>query len=382
MPDASISVERQSLAAPKGRTRRSYRALRYIPLAVAAMAMAFGLWTGLQRLGVLPFSQRLSPAELHGALMISGFLGTVISLERAVAMGRWWAYGASAISATGALALVVGFGRPAALAFVLAGAILLAITALVAFRQFAMFVVVLAIGAACWLVGSVLWLTGQSIPEVAGWWLNFLILTIAAERLELGRLRQASQASQAAFFLPTVLLVIGGARAELLETSMPLTAAGLIGLAAWLIHNDIARRTIRLSGLPRFSAVSILAGHAWLGIAGLLLALSPFEPIVFLYDAAVHAIAIGFVMSMIVGHAPIILPAVTGLRVRFSAASYAALALLHLSVLLRIMGDAEELPNMRGASATLLIVALIGYAAILIIASSRRRPPAMLSPLI
>jgi hypothetical protein len=374
MADALVSVEQQDLAALKSRARRSCRRLRYVPLAIAALAMAFGLWTGLQRLGVVALSDNLAPAELHGALMISGFLGTVISLERAVAIERWWAYGAPAVSAAGALLLAAGFGGTGAFAFVLAGAILFATTALVAFRQFAMFVVVLVIAAACWVAGSVLWLIGQPISEIAGWWLNFLILTIAAERLELGRLLRISQASQIFFFIATLLLVAGGARAELLETSMPLTAAGLIGLAAWLIHNDIARRTIRLSGLPRFSACSILAGHVWLAIAGLLLALAPLETVGFLYDAAVHAISIGFVMSMIFGHAPIILPAVTGLRVRFHAANYGPLALLHLSVLLRIAGDVGGLSTVRDVSAVLTIVALIAYAATLILASSRRRP--------
>jgi hypothetical protein len=374
MSDTLTSVERQDLAALKGPVRRNYRLLRYIPLAIAAMAMAFGLWTGLQRLGVVPFSQNLPPAELHGALMISGFLGTVISLERAVAIGRWWAYGAPAISAMGALALVAGFGQLGALAFVLAGAILLAATVVVTFRQFAMFVVVLAIGAVCWLTGSVLWLIGQSVSEITGWWLAFLILTIAAERLELGRLLRVSRASQAVFLLVTLLLVTGSARAELLDASMPFTAAGLIGLAAWLIQNDIARRTIRLSGLPRFSAASILAGHVGLGIAGLVLGFAPFGLVVLPYDATVHAIAIGFAISMIFGHAPIILPAVTGLRVRFSAASYAPLVLLHLSVLVRMVGDVMGLSNARAASAILTILALIGYAATLILASSGRQP--------
>jgi hypothetical protein len=249
---------------------------------------------------------------------------------------------------------------------------LFASTVAVAFRQFALFVAVLAIGAACWLVGSVLWLMGQSLSEIAGWWLNFLILTIAAERLELGRLLRVSRASQAVFVLGTLLLVAGAARAELLAASMPFTAAGLIGLAGWLIHNDIARRTIRLTGLPRFSAASILAGHVWLGVAGLLLALAPFGAIVSLYDAAVHAIALGFVMSMIFGHAPIILPAVTGLRVRFSPAAYGPLALLHVSVLLRVMGDIAGRSDILAASALLTILALIGYAAILIRASSRQ----------
>jgi hypothetical protein len=367
------TFERHGPAAAKGRAWRSYRSLRAIPLASAAIAMALGLWTGLQRLDVLPLADNLPPVDLHGALMICGFLGTVISLERAVAMGRWWGYGAPAMSAAGALALVAGLGRAGALAFVLAGAILLATTLLVALRQFAMFVVVLALAAACWLVGSVLWLTGQSVHEIAGWWLGFLILTVAAERLELGRLLQLSRATQAAFFIPTALLIIGNAKAELLANSMPFTATGLVGLSAWLIQNDLARRTVRLSELPRFSAISILAGHAWLGIAGLLLASAPLEAVVFLYDAAMHAIAIGFVMSMIFGHAPIILPAVTGLRVQFSQASYAPLALLHLSVLLRVAGDVWGQPDARAASGLLTVAAIVVYAAILVLASSRPR---------
>jgi hypothetical protein len=77
---------------------------------------------------------------------------------------------------------------------------------------------------------------------------------------------------------------------------------------------------------------------------------------------------------MIFGHAPIILPAVTGLRVGFSAASYVPLALLHLSVLLRTIGDIMALSNARAASAILTILALIGYAVTLMLASSRRRP--------
>jgi hypothetical protein len=103
----------------------------------------------------------------------------------------------------------------------------------------------------------------------------------------------------------------------------------------------------------------------WLGIAGLLLALTSFKAAAFPYDAAVHAVALG--------HAPIILPAVTGLRVRFSAASYVPLALLHLSVLLRIVGDTMGPSNVREASAVLTILALIGYAATLILASLVQR---------
>ena len=75
---------------------------------------------------------------------------------------------------------------------------------------------------------------------------------------------------------------------------------------------------------------------------------------------------------MIFGHAPIILPAVTGLRVRYSAAVYGPLALLHLSVLLRVTADLFERVELRAISGPVTIVALAGYAATLIIASLRK----------
>ena len=92
----------------------------------------------------------------------------------------------------------------------------------------------------------------------------------------------------------------------------------------------------------------------------------------FSYDAAVHAIAIGFVLSMIFGHAPIILPAVIGLRVRYSAAVYGPLVLLHLSVLLRVAADLFERVEPRAISGPVTIVALAGYVVTLMIASRKR----------
>ncbi len=59
-------------------------------LAIGLLSMACGLWLGLVRLGwnlPLPWPDRLIA---HGPLMVCGFLGTLISLERAVALGARW----------------------------------------------------------------------------------------------------------------------------------------------------------------------------------------------------------------------------------------------------------------------------------------------------
>lgn len=349
-----------------------WRRLRWIPLAAGAGSLLVGLWVGLARLGLALPGGMPALAEFHGALMISGFLGTVISLERAVAIGRWWAYTAPVLSAIGAVALIVGEPVFAGNAFLLAGITLVFNSGTIVVRQPALFTVVLTVAAMCWVGGTFVWIKGAPAADVAGWWLAFLVLTIAAERLELSRLLSPPRSSQLTFTVAIALIIIGVMRGELAGETAPFSGVGLLAVTVWLVRHDIALRTIRLPGQARFSAACLLAGYLWLGLAGLVLLVAPLGATAFSYDAAVHAIAIGFVLSMIFGHAPIILPAVTGLRVRYSAAVYGPLVLLHLSVLLRIAADLFERVEMRVVSGPVTIVAFAGYAATLMITSRKK----------
>jgi hypothetical protein len=353
-------------AAPSERWRR----LRFIPLAAAAGAFLVGLWVGLARLGLaLPGTADL--AAFHAALMISGFLGTVIALERAVAIGRWWAYAAPVLAAIAAGVLVAGAPVIAANLFLLAGLVLTFNSAFIVARQPALFTVVLTIAAACWAAGTLAWMVGAPAGNIAGWWLAFLVLTIIAERLELSRLLSPPRSSQWTFIAAVALILLGAVRGEFAGAAAPFEGIGLLAATAWLLRHDIARRTIRLAALARFSAACILAGYFWLLVAGILLLVVPPATTAFSYDAIVHAIAIGFVLSMIFGHAPIILPAVTGLRVRHSAAAYLPLALLHLSLALRVVADLSAQVDLRMLSGPVTALAVVGYAATLIIASRK-----------
>ena len=77
-----------------------------VPLLLLAFASLFlGIDAGLARLGWASPGAALAAA--HGPLMASGFFGTVISLERAVALGRRWAYAAPLASALSALAVML-----------------------------------------------------------------------------------------------------------------------------------------------------------------------------------------------------------------------------------------------------------------------------------
>lgn len=82
--------------------------VRYPLLALGLAALAAGVWAGLFRLGWSIPRGRANLVELHGPLMVFGFLGTVISLERAVALQRPWGYAAPAGTVAGTALLVAG----------------------------------------------------------------------------------------------------------------------------------------------------------------------------------------------------------------------------------------------------------------------------------
>jgi hypothetical protein len=107
----------------------------------------------------------------------------------------------------------------------------------------------------------------------------------------------------------------------------------------WLLQYDIARRTICKRGLTRYIAVCLLSGYAWLGLSGLTAITYGFAPAGPIYDAMLCMAFVGFTFAMIFGHAPIIVPAVLGIALRFSRAFYVHMALLHLSLALRVAGD-------------------------------------------
>jgi hypothetical protein len=346
--------------------------LRAALLALGILALLAGLWGAMGRLGwSLPHDSLL--AALHGPLMISGLFGTLISLERAVALDRGWSYAAPAFSGLGTLALLagapeaVGAGAYAAAAAVLAGGSLL-----ITIQQPAVFTGALLFGALAWLAGNILWMMGQSVPDLVGWWLAFLILTIAGERLELSRLMPQRRGSEALFLFAIGLLVAGAQNGLMTENGAILFGIALLVITLWLLRHDIALLNVRRSGQTRFMAACMLAGYAWLGFAGLsLIGLPPGESSLG-YDVALHAVLIGFVLSMVFGHALIILPAVARVRLSYTPVLYAPLFLLHASVILRSGSGVAGWEVGRMASGILTLLALLMFAGSLIISVGAR----------
>ncbi|MEZ5738566.1 MAG: hypothetical protein R3E68_03270 [Burkholderiaceae bacterium] len=303
----------------------------------------------------------MAAAGLHGPLMICGFFGVVIALERAVAIGRGWAYLGPLFAGSGTVALVSAQATFAAMLYLAGSTILLIATADVLRRQSALFTLTLVAGAACFAIGNALWLAGWSVHETVPWWLAFLILTIAGERLELSRLLPPSPVAKRVFAVLLAIILIGLAGGRTGWGSV-LFAAGLLGLAGWLLKQDIARHTVRRQGLTRFIAVCLLSGYLWLALGSIVIlvagGLAPGTPS---YDAALHALALGFVFSMVFGHAPIIFPAVLRVAVPYSPSFYLALVLLQVSLVVRLIGDATGQFDWLRAGGLLNAVSLIVF---------------------
>lgn len=373
-------------------------AIRRVPLiALAAVSLFAGLWGGLLLLGLGLPSRGGDLAAMHGPLVVFGFLGTLVSLERAVALGRGWVYTAPLASAAGSLIALAdpsGSLGPALLTF--AGVVLAGAYVQVDRIQRSTHNAVMALGAVAWVAATVAWLTGLGIGEISYLMAGFLVLTIVGERLELSRAMNLTRAIRLQLLVAIGVFAAGLAISlESTQVGVAVAGAGLLGQAAWLARFDVARRTVKMEGgrkkggqqenaqrkgnasvgLTRFMAVALLAGYAWMAVAGAIWLLGGGATWGFGYDAQLHAIYLGFVISMVFAHAPVIFPAVLRIPVPFRPRYYAHLALLHVSLVIRIVGGDllrnESLWQLGGILNELAILLFLASTAAAAIASQR-----------
>lgn len=355
----------------------SARWTRGLLVAGAAIALILAILTGLARLG---WSVGGPPAAmLHGPIFVLGFLGTVIGMERAVAIRRPWAWLVPACSASAVLLLLAGLTPSFAAALLLFGGLGLLGVFVAAHRiQPELHMKVMGLGAVAWVIAAVGLLMGAAVHELVPAMAGFLTLTIVGERVELARLLGMARLSRL-WLLGSVGLVLAGSTTALFdsEPGARLVGTGLVGSALWLARNDVARRTVRVPGITRYMASGLIIGYAWLAMAGLLWVSGGLAPGSFSYDAAVHTLFIGFVLSMVFAHAPIIIPALTGLALPFSHTFWLPLALIHASLVLRVWGDlASWAPGrMWGGMLNAVSIGLFALVVVSGLTAGRRRAP-------
>lgn len=321
-------------------SRRNTQRMRLLLGALGGIALLVGLWTALILLKLDVPSPRPHFEEIHGPLMVLGFFGTLIALERAVALGHRIGYLAPTFAGLGALALAAGLPLVIGQSLLgLAGVGLVALYVGAARRQASLHLGVMAIGAIAWVASVTAWLMGQDVMLLVPLLAGFLILTIAGERLELARVIRVTGKARIEFVIAVGVFVFGVALSLAASAiGVRIAGVGLIALAVWLARHDVARRTVRQSGLTRYMAVCLLTGYAWLAVGGVLWLMFGTLTDGPAFDAMLHALFLGFVMGMVFAHAPVIVPAVFHAEVPYRKRFYLHFWLLHISLLLRLIG--------------------------------------------
>ena len=347
-------------------------------LLLAGLSMLAGLDAALMLIGVpAPVSAGRLP-DTHGILMVIGFVGTLVCLERSVALGRAPGYLAPALLGAGSLLLLAPLPLVAGRTGLLLGMLAMCLVYVPLWRrQRDDALLVQALGAVLGAGAVAMWIGGIGVPALLPWLAGFLVLTIAGERLELARLAMGPQAGPTLVSL-SVSVMAGTVAALLWPTAgYPLLGATLLALTGWLLHHDVAWRTVRSVGLTRFMAASMLAGYVWLLVAAgtwLLHGDASSGPA---YDVVVHATFLGFTISMIMAHAPVILPAVLRRALPYRPVLWAPLVLLHASLALRLwLGDAMGVPVAWRVGGALNVVALLLFFALAawsVVTAARRR---------
>ena len=386
VPREHLTPQRQAARlTPPGRSRPATpiprRALLLIP---AGLALIVGLDAGLL-LAEIPApvtSDRLP--EVHGMVMVLGFLGTLIALERAIALRRRWGYLAPVLLGSGGLALAVPVLPPwLGQLLLLDGAIVLVgLYAALWRRQRDLPTSSQIVAAGLATMAALLWLR-VDVERLVPLLVAFLVITIASERVGLARIALPEHSDRVLLAAALALAVAAVASVLAPLWAGRAMAVVLCLLVGWLARHDVARKTITSVGLPRFAAAAMLLGYAWLLLAGLVwlvvgdLAGGHVGDLAggsvgaghlaglhsgAAYDIVIHAVTLGFVMSMVLAHAPVILPAVLRRPLPFHPVLWVVLGLLHASLLARVvLGDLAGLATVWkvGAAGTVLAVLLM-----------------------
>jgi len=315
------------------------RNVLYIVMPLAFIAMVVGIYCGIIRIGQPLPSGAYLPIAHHGVLMAGSFLGTLICLERVATFPdkRAWI---TVILMALSLPLFIFNQAQYGVLCLLTGSIGYCWISFSNYRKFRLKGdLIMAIGSVFQLVAYIIFFMTFSYPRAFAGWLLFLVLTIVGERLNLTRFLPVSKKAfyEACFWIG--LLLVSSFLYHL--GSRMVVGASMIGLAVWLLRYDIVRVNLKQEGHYHFLGLALMLAYLWLAVTGGLSMLEMGNP--YLYDAVLHSFFVGFVLAMILAHAPIIFPGLLGIQTTpFHPVMYLWLAGLHASLVIRIYGDMTE----------------------------------------
>ncbi len=312
------------------------RFLKPALLVFAVINLLIGMNSGLGRIG---WSMPLPELYVHhGAIMVGGFLGSLISLEKVIPLKKNILYAGPAAGVLSILALLNGRFDVAIWLLIFSSAALIVVYLYYLIPHWDFTLIVALAGACCLLTGNIILLQKRMYPTIYTWWFGFLLLTIVSERLELSKFLPVPPLMKNLLKVLLALFLLNLITPYLSWRGNWIMGAIMMAISLWLLRYDMIRIGIRKSELTRFTAVALLCGYVALFVEGWFL-LSPPSTLL-LYDLVLHTFFIGFVFMMIFAHGPIILPGVLGFSIKpYHPALYLPLVGLILSLKLRITAD-------------------------------------------
>lgn len=148
-------------------------------------SLLLAIFTGWLRIG-WAFPVSLSVAH-HGALMVGSFLGTVIVLERVVALKIKWLYLLPILSGVSSIFFLLNNVQAAVWLLIIASAGFVLIYFIIIQRYKHYYFYIMQAGAISWLIGNMLLMKSATYFLSVPWWISFILLTVLGERLELSK---------------------------------------------------------------------------------------------------------------------------------------------------------------------------------------------------
>lgn len=315
-----------------------YRGVMVLGALCFLIAISIGIWrVAVTRGFLLPTIPESWPP--HGEIMLGGFLASLIIFERMIALPIdsliWVPY----VYASSALMLHTGnpFARGIHLA-ALAGWLL---HRWIAYRKFHRWEKPLVESVAFITLSSALMYPGGLLarPEVALQGLAFPIAVIAAERLEMSFLIKKLGSRL------VLSALIGWCLLWNLSTWRGIPNLPVMGVITLLLFASIAfyDTALRVSqkqtdGLHKFLKTALMLSYGWLSLGAIAMTASSKISSAIFKDVQFHLIGLGFIFTMILGHAPLILSSALS-KLPPKKAPMIPFLVFQTATLFRILGD-------------------------------------------
>lgn len=330
--------------------------------------LIFGMLSGLGRMG-----WQMPLPELyvhHGSIMVGGFLGSLISLEKVIPLKKPVLLLGPLLSASSIIIFLIGHAQAGVAMLIISSAMLVVVYFNYLKNQRSLYLSLALMGALCWCTGNIMLLWRHFYPMAFPWWMGFILFTIVSERLELAKFLPVTRRNKHLLICLLGLFFLG-LFLPFHKTGAYIAGASMSLMAIWLLQNDVIRVGIKKNGLTRFMAMALLAGYCFLLFEGIFLIV--LEDVSQSYDVVIHTFFIGFAFAMIFAHGPVILPGVLGLSVKpYSQLLYVPLVVLVSSLVMRITSDLEIIPfHLRAFSGWITFGSIILYFLIMVTTTIR-----------